>query len=419
MDKDRDTKDKYKGTHKKDRYNGQRPSGIKEARSRRARRKKLKILRIVLCAFLFLCVGFLLITGAKKAISAGSKFAKKYMEESAKKSTSNKQKKDEKIDTSHVEVQELVINTNTPVLMNAPVTLTISSIGDCTLGTDVNFARSTSLNAFYDIHGPDYFFQNVRSILENDDLTIVNMEGTLTESNQRQNKTYAFKGPAEYAAILSGSSVEAANLANNHSKDYGDQSYTDTINALEEAGIPTFGFDRVKLLDIKGVKVGLTGIYELAEHMEKKNQVKENISALKEAGAQLIIVNFHWGAEREYTPNDTQKALAHLAVDEGADLVIGHHPHVLQGIEKYKDKYIAYSLGNFCFGGNSNPSDKDTIIFQQTFTIQDGIVAKDDQINIIPCSISSISGYNDYCPTPLEDDQKQRILDKIEENSQW
>lgn len=318
-----------------------------------------------------------------------------------------------------MEVQELVLNTNQPVLANEPVTLTISSIGDCTLGTDINFAHSTSLNAFYDLYGPDYFFQNVRSVLEADDLTIVNMEGTLTESNQRQNKTYAFKGPAEYSDILVKGSVEAANLANNHSKDYGEQSYTDTVAALEDTGIPTFGFDRVKILDIKGVKVGLTGIYELAEHLEKKQQVKDNITALKEAGAQLIIVNFHWGAEREYTPNDTQKTLAHLAIDEGADLVIGHHPHVLQGIEKYKNKYIAYSLGNFCFGGNSNPSDKDTIIFQQTFTIEDGVVQKDDQINIIPCSISSTASHNDYCPTVLEGERKQKILDKIKTYSQW
>lgn len=99
--------------------------------------------------------------------------------------------------------------------------------------------------------------------------------------------------------------------------------------------------------------------------------------------------------------------------------MIGHHPHVLQGIEKYKDKYIAYSLGNFCFGGNSNPSDKDTIIFQQTFTIQNGTVQKDDQINIIPCSISSSASQNDYCPTVLEGEQKQKILDKLETYSQW
>ena len=317
---------------------------------------------------------------------------------------------------SQVDVQEIKIDTGDPE-SEKEVSITISSMGDCTLGTDVNFNQSTSLNAYYNMNGPDYFFQNVRSILEKDDLSIVNMEGTLTDSTTREDKTYAFKAPAEYAGILSGSSVEAANLANNHSSDYGSQSNTDTIKALEDAGVATFGFDQTKILDIKGVKVGLTGIYELAEHMGKAEQVKENISALKEAGAQLIIVNFHWGMEKEYYPDDTQKQLAHLAVDSGADLVIGHHPHVLQGVEKYKDKYIAYSLGNFCFGGNSNPSDKDTMIVQQTFTFQKGELKESSDLNLIPCSLSSTSSHNDYCPTPLEGDEKQRVLDKITQYS--
>lgn len=317
---------------------------------------------------------------------------------------------------SNVDVQEIKIDTCDPE-SKKEVSITISSMGDCTLGTDVNFNQSTSLNAYYNMNGPDYFFQNVRSILEKDDLSIVNMEGTLTDSTTREDKTYAFKAPAEYAGILSGSSVEAANLANNHSSDYGSQSNTDTIKALEDAGVATFGFDQTKILDIKGVKVGLTGIYELAEHMGKAEQVKENIAALKEAGAQLIIVNFHWGMEKEYYPDDTQKQLAHLAVDSGADLVIGHHPHVLQGVEKYKDKYIAYSLGNFCFGGNSNPSDKDTMIVQQTFTFQKGELKESSDLNLIPCSLSSTSSHNDYCPTPLEGDEKQRVLDKITQYS--
>ena len=95
---------------------------------------------------------------------------------------------------------------------------------------------------------------------------------------------------------------------------------------------------------------------------------------MKKAGAQIIIVNFHWGIEKQYTPDENQKALAHLAIDEGADLVIGHHPHVLEGIEKYNGKYICYSLGNFCFGANRNPKDKDTMIFQQTFTLKQTIL---------------------------------------------
>lgn len=326
--------------------------------------------------------------------------------------------KKEKIDTSHVEVKNLVINTkDNKKGKNKTRTITISSMGDCTLGTDENFNQSRSLNAFYNSQGADYFFKNVRSILEKDDLSIVNFEGTLTTSTTRAEKKFAFKADPEYVNILTSGSVEAANIANNHSSDYGEVSRTDTLEILEDAGIAAFGYEQVQLLDVNGVKVGLTGIYELAEHLGKKQQVKENIAALKKAGAELIIVNFHWGIEREYVPNETQKKLAHLAIDEGADLVIGHHPHVLQGIEKYKGKYIAYSLGNFCFGGNSNPQDKGTIIFQQTFTIENGKLKEDDNINIIPCSVSSKSNINDYCPTPLEGDEKQRVLDKIEEYS--
>lgn len=388
-------------------------SGIKDRKKMRERRRRQKKLRALFCVLFFVLICILLILGIKKL------FVKAKPENSKTTNKTEAKADNDKPDTSKVEIKNLVIETadkNTD--KDEPITITVSSMGDCTLGTDVNFNFSTSLNAYYNARGADYFFQNVRPILEKDDLSIVNMEGTLTTEEQRENKTYAFKGDPEYAAILSGSSVEAANLANNHSKDYGEKSYTDTIENLENAGVTTFGYEQVDLLDIKGVKVGLTGIYELAEHMDKQKEVKENIAALKEAGAQLIIVNFHWGAEREYTPNDTQKALAHLAIDEGADLVIGHHPHVLQGVEKYKDKYIAYSLGNFCFGGNSNPQDKDTMIFQQTFTVTKGKVKKDDNINMIPCSISSSSGFNDYCPAPLEGTEKQRVLDKIEEYSQ-
>ena len=109
------------------------------------------------------------------------------------------------------------------------------------------------------------------------------MEGTLTDETAREAKTFAFKAPAEYASILSGSSIEAANLANNHSHDYGEKSYTDTISALEDAGIASFGYNRIKILKIKGIKVGVTGIYELADHQKRASQVKQNIKALQKS----------------------------------------------------------------------------------------------------------------------------------------
>ncbi|CUM76021.1 Bacterial capsule synthesis protein PGA_cap [Blautia hydrogenotrophica] len=299
-----------------------------------------------------------------------------------------------------------------------PLRLVISTVGDCTLGTDENFDYSTSLNSVYESNGKEYFFQNVRSVFEKDDLTIANAEGTFTTSTSREDKLFAFKADPEYAQIFSSSSVEAVTLANNHSHDYGEQSYEDTKTALDSAGVTHFGYDETAVLEIKGVKVGLVGIYELSDHMERTTQLKENIAKVKKDGAQLIITVFHWGTEKEISPDNNQTQLGRMAIDEGADLVVGHHPHVLQGIEKYKGKYIVYSLGNFCFGGNSYPSDMDTMIFQQTFTIDSSGVQPDGQIHVIPCSISSASGYNNYQPTPAQGSEAERILTKINERSQ-
>jgi len=379
-------------------------SGIKEAKRKRIekyrkrrKRRRIKRILVVICIILVLVLFGLIIRSI-------------FFHPDTGKSESEKTTKDLVLDNKDKDQEK---DTNAK-----PVNITVSMMGDCTLGRDANNNYSTSLNAYYESHGADYFFKNVRSILEQDDLSIVNMEGTFTDSDLRAEKTFAFKAPSEYSAILSGSSVEAANLANNHSRDYGQQSYSDTIAALDAAGIVNFGYDRTQIMDIKGIKVGLTGIYELAEGIGAKDDVINNISSLKEQGAQLIIVSFHWGSEKEYWPDSIQKELAHTAIDEGADLVVGHHPHVLQGIEKYKGKYIAYSLGNFCFGGNKNPSDKDTMIFQQTFTVTSEGVEINDNINIIPCSLSSVSSHNDYCPTPRDGSEGQRILDKIKQYSE-
>lgn len=300
-----------------------------------------------------------------------------------------------------------------------PVSLTLSVVGDCTLGTDETFDYDTSLNAYYENYGSAYFLQNVKSIFSQDDLTIANFEGTLTESDAREDKTFAFKGPASFTSILTDGSVEAVNTANNHSHDYGDQSYEDTMTALDAAGIVHFGYDETAVMDVKGIKVGMVGIYELKDHLEREQQLKDNIAKVKADGAQLIVVIFHWGNETETVPDSNQTTLGRLAIDEGADLVCGHHPHVLQGIETYKGKNIIYSLGNFCFGGNSSPSDMDTMIYQQTFTITSEGVQADNVTNVIPCYISSAAyeGYNNYQPTPAEGDEAARILAKINERS--
>lgn len=381
----------------------------KKSKYYQEKRQKLLIatgIGIFVLVFILILAG---IRGCSNYMSSRQAAAKKTVSMNASKDNSQKASSDsQNADSSNAAV-------------SSPVSLTLSVVGDCTLGTDETFDYDTSLNAYYENYGADYFLQNVKDIFSTDDLTIANFEGTLTDSDEREDKTFAFKAPASYASILTGGSVEAVNTANNHSHDYGEQSFDDTLAALDDAGIVHFGYDETAVMDVKGIKVGLVGIYELYDHLEREQQLKDNIAKVKADGAQLIVVIFHWGNETETVPDSNQTTLGRIAIDEGADLVCGHHPHVLQGIETYKGKNIVYSLGNFCFGGNSSPSDMDTMIYQQTFTIDADGVKKDNVTNIIPCSISSAAydGYNNYQPTPAEGDEATRILGKINERSSW
>ena len=381
----------------------------KKSKYYQEKRQKLLIatgIGIFVLVFILILAG---IRGCSNYMSSRQAAAKKTVSMNASEDNSQKASSDsQNTDSSNATV-------------SSPVSLTLSVVGDCTLGTDETFDYDTSLNAYYENYGADYFLQNVKDIFSTDDLTIANFEGTLTDSDEREDKTFAFKAPASYASILTGGSVEAVNTANNHSHDYGEQSFNDTLAALDDAGIVHFGYDETAVMDVKGIKVGLVGIYELYDHLEREQQLKDNIAKVKADGAQLIVVIFHWGNETETIPDSNQTTLGRIAIDEGADLVCGHHPHVLQGIETYKDRNIVYSLGNFCFGGNSSPSDMDTMIYQQTFTIDADGVKKDNVTNIIPCSISSAAydGYNNYQPTPAEGDEATRILGKINERSSW
>lgn len=381
----------------------------KKSKYYQEKRQKLLIatgIGIFVLVFILILAG---IRGCSNYMSSRQAAAKKTVSMNASEDSSQKASSDsQNTDSSNATV-------------SSPVSLTLSVVGDCTLGTDETFDYDTSLNAYYENYGADYFLQNVKDIFSTDDLTIANFEGTLTDSDEREDKTFAFKAPASYASILTGGSVEAVNTANNHSHDYGDQSFNDTLAALDDAGIVHFGYDETAVMDVKGIKVGLVGIYELYDHLEREQQLKDNIAKVKADGAQLTVVIFHWGNETETVPDSNQTTLGRIAIDEGADLVCGHHPHVLQGIETYKGRNIVYSLGNFCFGGNSSPSDMDTMIYQQTFTIDADGVKKDNVTNIIPCSISSAAydGYNNYQPTPAEGDEATRILGKINERSSW
>ncbi|WP_309088458.1 CapA family protein [Domibacillus sp.] len=293
------------------------------------------------------------------------------------------------------------------------VSITVSAAGDFTLGTDETFTYAGSFSDEAERNGLAHFTKGLNGIFQRDDLTTVNLETTLTEATEKAEKKFRFKGDPEYTQILTDAGIEAVNVANNHIFDYLEQGYEDTKANLKAANIGFFGYEDSFLTEVKGVKVGALGYEGWADTAEIRAQVEADIVQMREKGAAIVIVHFHWGVERSYVPEESQKTLARFAVDAGADLVVGHHPHVVQGIEEYNGKFIVYSLGNFMFGGNRNPSDKDTYVFQQTFEVKDGKLTDGKDINVVPFSISSRTDRNDYQPTLLQGAERERVMEKI------
>lgn len=292
----------------------------------------------------------------------------------------------------------------------ADTEILITAVGDCTLGGDNEYGLEDRFRKYYDQHGADYFFSGVRNLFESDDLTIVNLEGPLTTSrDKREGRKFNFRGSPEYVNILSGSSVEIANLANNHAYDYGESGFQETAEVLENAGICASGFTRAGFLDVKGVRVASVGFYD-KEH--SKNEMVGAVEYLRDQ-CELLIVSIHWGKEYTHEPTGEQREIGRALIDAGADLVIGNHSHVYGGLEMYKGKYIIYSLGNFCFGGNSNPDDKNCTIFQQRFVIAPDGTISDGGISIIPATISSTSRTNDYSPRIQNLETGVNLLSKI------
>jgi len=296
------------------------------------------------------------------------------------------------------------------------LTVTISAAGDCSLGNHQDQEYAYSFRQVYDqIEDEGYFFANVQDYFARDDMTIVNFEGVLTYSEERdETRTYNIKGDPEYARLLTAGHIEAVSFANNHRLDYGARGSEDTVAALAAEGI-LYAYDKnVSVYETeKGIRVGVVSVNEVAWGLGSEKLLAEGISKLREQGVDLILACCHWGIERENYPTENQRYLGRKCIDLGADLVIGHHPHVLQGVEEYNGRFIIYSLANFCFGANRNPADKDTMIFQQTFTFIDGVKQEDQQVRVIPCSVSSVKERNNFQPTPAQGEEATRIIGRI------
>ena len=293
------------------------------------------------------------------------------------------------------------------------VLITITGTGDFTIGGDSRKSTDIFDDELRKQDGDiNFTMRNVRDILLADDLTIVNFEGTLTDStyvpsNKKENQ-FLFSAPPSYVSMLSDNGVEAVALENNHIMDHGEDAYQDTKDALTDAGIVYSNSTEVGVIEVKGVEIAMLSYLCIDRYDSLWDKVPADIQAAKEKYP-IVICNFHWGNEKDYSPTNNQIRMGRLAVDSGADLVLGHHSHRLNPIEQYKGVYICYSLGNFCFAGNSKPSDMSSFMFQTRFRVKDGVVSNEG-FRIIPIRISSRTDYNDFAPTPLT---KHTAIDSV------
>lgn len=290
----------------------------------------------------------------------------------------------------------------------------LTFVGDCTLGSTES-ARSAAYS-FVGTVGTDYDFpfDNVRKYFENDDFTIANLEVVLSDTNTSVGgKTFTFRGDTAYTRILTGSSVEAVTLANNHSMDHGASGYSDTKAALDSAGV-TYVEDNGSAIYTTGGGL-VIGLYAVSFYRNDRDMANE-IASLRRQGADIIIAAVHWGTEGSYRASSTQQSWGHALIDAGVDIVYGCHPHVLQKIESYSGGVIYYSLGNFSFGGNTNPRDRDSVIIQQEVIREPDGSFSLGEMTLIPVAISSSSGRNNYQPVPYEEDSAEylRALSKLD-----
>ena len=292
----------------------------------------------------------------------------------------------------------------------AAETLTLSLVGDCTVG-DQYIYRGYKSGFTYKISqaGLDYPFSLAAELFAADDLTIANCEGCFTE-RASTGKFMSLSAPPSFAQVFRLGNVDVVNTANNHMRDFGDRGRADTLEALEAAGVAAFGDDEVYIADIQGARVGIVG-YTYPINEGKLKRYAKKIEELRAAGCTFIIASAHWGKEESYNINLEQRQGGPALIDLGADLVYGHGSHTLQPIQVYKGKLILYSLSNFTFGANAAPEDDDTAVIQLTYQVDEAGGCTLASLRAIPYKMHQD---RDFRPYPIQDQAgKEQVWRKL------
>lgn len=308
--------------------------------------------------------------------------------------------------TEETATEETAENTATPT----PLSVKVSFAGDTTLCSD---ARTYKHFDSVVKKRWDYPFEKCKQYFQNDDLTLVNCEMAITNNKSYRKKAFVFAMKPEGIKYFKRGGIEAVNLANNHTLDFGQSGLKETRKNLTKAGILWSDTSNYSIFTAKnGIKIGMCG-YTSTGGLSRTYKL---IKTLRSKGCQIVIVSCHWGIEATYKQTKSQTKRGRALINHGADIVVGTHPHRLQPIEVYKGKYILYSIGNFCFGGHTNPSDPDSVIIQCTFVMDEtGKKVADYRLNVIPYSLRSSKRGNDYCPKPYAFESKayDRVMSRL------
>jgi len=254
-------------------------------------------------------------------------------------------------------------------------------------------------------------YEKTAGILQDADLTLVNLETPLFEGCLPTQQGMSFCGSAQNISGLQFAGVDIVSLANNHAGNYGLEGIDKTTKLLDQSGIKVTGSFGPTYMEVRGMKLAFLGYNEIG-HKEpgiswaEDEKIKQETSEAK-SKADIVVVTFHWGTEYVSQPTKRQKELAHLAVDSGADLIIGNHPHWIQPVEIYKDKIITYAHGNFIFDQMWSEKTREGVLGKYTFYSKQLI-----DVHFFPVLIDDFGQ-----PHFLEGEEKKRILEEIKDAS--
>jgi poly-gamma-glutamate synthesis protein (capsule biosynthesis protein) len=281
---------------------------------------------------------------------------------------------------------------------------TLLATGDIVIGRSVNYKTVTSKNFKLP-------YEKTADFLKSSDITFINFESPLVEDCPITVEGMIFCGDNRNIEGLTYSDIDIVNLANNHMGNYGKEGIDNTVRILEENGIAYTGIEESAVLEVKGKKFGFLGYNEVADagpyvSGTDPEVIQREIRQLRDR-VDFVIVAFHWGVEYTSNPSENQINLAHLAVDSGADLIIGNHPHWVQGVEIYKDRFISYSHGNFIFDQMWSRETGEGVIGKYVFD-DDGLV----EVEYFPVIIDD---YNQ--PRFASEEEAEVVLSRMRESS--